>query len=138
MKNDVVKRLWPAFWPFADDSIFDDLVALADFKPDFKTYSLTQFVKKDNGYELTMDVNKEATSKNVTVTLDEENNTIEIKYTYEKENPKRHESTSVVETIPDDLDTSTLDAIVDDGVFKITAGLKEKAEDSKNVVINKK
>ena len=134
-------KLWPShsIFPILEDfdSLFDKISVPVKF-------NFAQFVKNGDTYEFELSVNEKATADNVSITLDEEEKTIEIKYSYENEKDKNSEQVSVVETIPDDLDTSTLDANVEGGKLKITAGVllepepEATAEDKKKVPIKTK
>ena len=128
-------KLWPSHDIF---SLLEDFDSLFDKISVPVKFNFAQFVKNGDTYEFELSVNEKATADNISITLDEKEKTIEIKYSYESEKDKDTEHVSVVETIPDDLDTSTLDANVEGGKLKITAGVIFEPEEPEATVEDKK
>lgn len=86
-----------------------------DFDTLFDEYGDSSLKDCGETYELNFNVDKNATSKNFDVDL--ENNTISVKYNMENGNKKT--SFSILETLPKDADTDTIEANVKDGVFNL-------------------
>lgn len=89
----------------------------------------SSFEKTTYGYELKYKLASDATAKNVDVEYDESDRTLEITYRYNNGNYKS--TSKLVETLPDDADDKTIEAVVEDGelVIKVQAKADEPAAD---------
>ena len=112
---------------------------LTDF--DIKPLSESSFVDVNDHYELSVELDKEASAKNVNVEIEE--NVITVKYEYKTE--KKSSSFTLVETLPEKADAEKIEAKVIDGTLLITVGKVEgwdnkdaEEEDNVNVKVTKK
>lgn len=112
---------------------------LTDF--DIKPLSESSFVDVNDHYELSVELDKEASAKNVNVEIEE--NVITVKYEYKTE--KKSSSFTLVETLPEKADVEKIEAKVIDGTLLITVGKVEgwddkdaEEEDNVNVKVTKK
>lgn len=78
----------------------------------------SSFDKTEDGYNLVLDVAKDATASNVSVDFDDETHILTVAYNYKNVNSTT--STTIKETLPDDADEETLEATVADGKLTIT------------------
>ena len=122
-------------------SVFNDSWKnlLTDF--DIKPLSESSFVDVNDHYELSVELDKEASAKNVNVEIEE--NVITVKYEYKTE--KKSSSFTLVETLPEKADAEKIEAKVIDGTLLITVGKIEgwddkdaEEEDNVNVKVTKK
>jgi HSP20 family molecular chaperone IbpA len=122
-------------------SVFNDSWKnlLTDF--DIKPLSESSFVDVNNHYELSVELDKEASAKNVNVEIEE--NVITVKYEYKTE--KKSSSFTLAETLPENADVEKIEAKVIDGTLLITVGKVEgwddkdaEEEDNVNVKVTKK
>lgn len=122
-------------------SVFNDSWKnlLTDF--DIKPLSESSFVDVNDHYELSVELDKEASAKNVNVEIEE--NVITVKYEYKTE--KKSSSFTLVETLPEKADVEKIEAKVIDGTLLITVGKVEgwddkdaEEEDNVNVKVTKK
>ena len=122
-------------------SVFNDSWKnlLTDF--DIKPLSESSFVDVNDHYELSVELDKEASAKNVNVEIEE--NVITVKYEYKTE--KKTSSFTLVETLPEKADVEKIEAKVIDGTLLITVGKVEgwddkdaEEEDNVNVKVTKK
>lgn len=122
-------------------SVFNDSWKnlLTDF--DIKPLSESSFVDVNDHYELSVELDKEASAKNVNVEIEE--NVITVKYEYKTE--KKSSSFTLVETLPEKADAEKIEAKVIDGTLLITVGKVEgwdnkdaEEEDNVNVKVTKK
>lgn len=100
----------------------------------------------DGRYEIHIPIAPDATAKNATVDYDEDTRVLEVSYRYDNDGYKSF--TIVKETLPDNADDTTIDAIAQDGELLITVEKfpepvedevkKEDTEDEVNVRINRK
>ena len=100
----------------------------------------------EDGYEIHVPIAEDATAKNVTVDYDEETRLLEVSYRYDNNGYKSF--TVIKETLPDNADDATIDAVAQDGELIITVDKvpepveeevkEEDAEDEVNVRINRK
>lgn len=112
---------------------------LTDF--DIKPLSESSFVDVNDHYELSVELDKEASAKNVNVEIEE--NVITVKYEYKTE--KKSSSFTLVETLPEKADAEKIEAKVIDGTLLISVGKVEgwdnkdaEEEDNVNVKVTKK
>lgn len=122
-------------------SVFNDSWKnlLTDF--DIKPLSESSFVDVNDHYELSVELDKEASAKNVNVEIEE--NVITVKYEYKTE--KKSSSFTLAETLPEKADVEKIEAKVIDGTLLITVGKVEgwddkdaEEEDNVNVKVTKK
>lgn len=100
----------------------------------------------DGGYEIHIPIAPDATAKNATVDYDEDTRVLEVSYRYDNDGYKSF--TLVKETLPDDADDTTIDAVAQDGELLITVEKfpepvedevkDEGTEDEVNVRVNRK
>ena len=99
----------------------------------------------DGRYEIHIPIAPDATAKNATVDYDEDTRVLEVSYRYDNNGYKSF--TVVKETLPENADDTTIDAIAQDGELLITIDkipepieeeVKEDTEDTVNVHINRK
>ena len=123
MLNSLVKLLGDYDFGYLENRLNAGLERL---KKTFGAY-FTSFDEVDDHYELVMDVADDAKASNVTVDYEDETRELTIEYKYETENYK---SQSVVkETLPEDADPDTIEAIVEDGKLTITILKLEEPEE---------
>jgi len=104
-----------------DEQFEDDLASVFGLKPiQFympSTIGDYSFKTKDDGYEFSMAVGLKATSDNVKIDLDKNNN-LSVKYSFKDDNSEH--ITSIKRTLPKDADLDTLDAEIRHGQLIIT------------------
>lgn len=82
----------------------------------------------ESGYEIHIPIAPDATAKNATVDYDEDTRVLEVSYRYDNDGYKSF--TVVKETLPDNADDTTIDAVAQDGELLITIEkLPEPAEE---------
>lgn len=110
---------------WSDDSMFGKQLAdiMSSFEDDFCTVNGPSFVRKDNHYEMAINVAPDASVKNVRVQLEGEK-VVSISYYYETSNSS--EAYALQETLPNDADSKTLKATIKDSKILVTVGLKPK------------
>lgn len=92
--------------------------------------NVSSFVLKDGHYELSMNVDKDATEKNVDINLDK-NNVLSINYHVKTDNSEQ--MVKIKETLPVDANADTIDATIQNGKLVVTADLIEKKSVKVNV-----
>lgn len=109
-------------------SLFKNLV-ITEHPFNLKT-NVSSFVLKDDHYELSMNVDKDATEKNVDINLDK-NNVLSINYHVKTDNSEQ--MVKIKETLPVDANADTIDATIQNGKLVVTADLIEKKSVKVNV-----
>lgn len=109
-------------WPLFDDSLWG-----LDFSNLFGGFgkqlfnNASNFVSKNGGYELSMDVDVKSTADNVEINL-EKDGLVDIKYHIKNANSEH--MVSVKEYLPKNADPDTLDAEIKDGKLIVTVKRK--------------
>lgn len=90
-------------------------------------FNMSNFVKENGQYVLTVDVDEDATAKNVNVDYDDETRLLTVKYELKKKN---FSSKSVFEeALPEDADEETINATIADGKLTITVDVLPEVEE---------
>jgi HSP20 family molecular chaperone IbpA len=93
----------------------------------FADVTSSSFKEEDGKYVLEIDVEDIAKPSNFNVDFDEDTNVLTVEYSMKTKNSSKFSSFS--ETLPADADTDTIDAFVEDGVFKVTVDKKVEVEE---------
>ena len=123
MLNSLVKLLGEYDFGYLENRLNAGLERL---KKTFGAY-FTSFEDEGDYYELVMDVADDAKASNVTVDYEDETRELTIEYVYETESYKN--KSVVKETLPEDADPDTIEAIVEDGKLTITIEKREEPEE---------
>jgi len=102
-------------------SMFDNVKLIAPFWGVSTFNNVSNFALKDGVYELSMDVDDNATADNVEINLDKKN-VLSIKYSVKTVSSER--MVSVRESLPEDCDSDTLDASIKNGKLVVTVNQK--------------
>ena len=123
MINSLLRLLGDYDFGYLENRLNDGLERLK------KTFgaAFTSFDDMEDHYELVMDVADDAKASNVTVDYEDETRELTVEYKYETESFKNR--SVFKETLPQDADPDTIEAIVEDGQLTITIEKLEEPEE---------
>jgi HSP20 family molecular chaperone IbpA len=143
MYNGLVELANTVFGKDFVSSLADEVAALKrDFTSNFNFVNGSSFEDEGEYYVMEFKVADDAKAKDVQAHLEDRTLTV----SYEHKDKGSYASSKIVETLPDDADEDTLEAVVEDGVVTITVDKivpvddsdDEEEEDTRTIKITRK
>ena len=92
------------------------------------------FEREGDTYVMVLNVPSQTVGSDIDVEYDEDNNTLSVSYSFNNKNVSF--SNTVVETVPEDADTDTINARVVNGVLTVTMDVLPELEEELDEVDN--